>query len=224
KVVDPAHDISNQAFPFMACGEVSVFGGTPARLFRISFSGELAYEIAVPTRYGDGMIRALMAAGEEFEAVPYGVEALGVMRIEKGHAAGNELNGQTTAHQLGLGRMVSKKKDSIGSKASEREGMVQPDDLRLMGFQPVDRDAMLGAGAHFVTKGDTPSMDTDQGWMTSVAFSPSLGHSIGLGYLKRGGDRIGEVVLAHDPVRGRDIEVEVVSPHFLDPDGERLRA
>ncbi len=120
KIVDKQHDISNEAFPFMACGEISVCGGTPARLFRISFSGELAYELAVPTRYGDALIRELMKAGEEFDAVPYGVEALGVMRIEKGHAAGNELNGQTTALNLGLGRMVSKKKDSIGSTLSER--------------------------------------------------------------------------------------------------------
>ena len=88
KIVDSKHDISNDGFPFMAAGEISVCGGVPARLFRISFSGELAYEIAVPTRYGDSLMRAMMEAGEEFNVVPYGTEALGVMRIEKGHAAG----------------------------------------------------------------------------------------------------------------------------------------
>ena len=103
KVLDPGHDISNEAFPFMACGSVSICGGIGGRLFRISFSGELAYEIAVPARYGRSMMAALMAAGEEFDAVPYGTEALGVMRVEKGHVAGNELNGQTTAYNLGLG-------------------------------------------------------------------------------------------------------------------------
>jgi sarcosine oxidase subunit alpha len=125
KIVDPEFDLSNAAFPFMACANITICGGLRARLFRISFSGELAYEIAVPAIYGDAMIRRLMQAGEEFDAVPYGTEALGVMRIEKGHAAGNELNGTTTALNLGLGRMVSKAKDSIGSNP-QRTQRAQP--------------------------------------------------------------------------------------------------
>ncbi len=223
KVVDPDFDISNDAFPFMACGEVTVCGGTPARLFRISFSGELAYEIAVPTRYGDAMIRALMAAGEEFDAVAYGVEALGVMRIEKGHAAGNELTGQTSAQDLGMGRMVSKKKDCIGNTLSERPDLNRDDGLAMMGFRPVDRTKALKAGAHFVAKGQAANTENDEGWMSSVAYSPSLGHSIGLGFIKRGSERIGETVIAADPLRGNDMEVEIVSAHFVDPEGERLR-
>ena len=222
-VVD-GRDLSNEAFPFMACTECTVFGGTPARLFRISFSGELAYEIAVPARFGDAMIRALMEAGKRFGAVPYGTEALGVMRIEKGHAAGNELNGQTTAASLGLGGMVSRKKDSIGSRLSEREELNAEDDVRLMGFRPVDRSAPLSAGAHFIEIDDnSPDLESDQGYMTSVAYSPSLGHSIGLGFLKRGRNRTGEIVRAYDPVRGGDTKVEIVSPHHFDPDGERQR-
>ena len=222
KVVD-SMDLSNEAFPFMACGECTVFGGTPARLFRISFSGELAYEIAVPARYGHAMMGALMQVGEEFNAVPYGTEALGVMRIEKGHAAGNELNGQTTAHMLGLGGMVSRKKDSIGSKLSERPEMIRDDGLRLVGFRPVDRTQMLTAGAHFLEKGAPADMAHDKGWMTSVAYSPELGHSIGIGYLKRGGERFGETVRAYSPVRNQDIMVEICSPHHIDPEGERQR-
>ncbi len=222
KVVDDL-DLSNEAFPFMACTECTVFGGTPARLFRISFSGELAYEIAVPTRYGDAMIRALMEVGQEFDAVPYGVEALGVMRIEKGHPAGAELNGQTTALMMGLQGMVSKKADAVGSKLSEREEMMADDGLRLVGFRPVDRSRDLKAGAHFLTKGDPADMAHDQGWMTSVAWSPELGHSIGLGFLKRGSDRMGEVVHAYDELRGFSQDVEVVSPHFIDPEGGRQR-
>ena len=136
KVVDEAHDLSNEAFPFMACGEVTVCGGMPARLFRISFSGELAYEVAVPARYGNAMMGVLMEAGAEFDAVPYGTEALGVMRIEKGHAAGNELNGQTTAHNLGMGRMVSQKKDCIGNVLSQRPEMLREDAVKLVGFRP----------------------------------------------------------------------------------------
>jgi sarcosine oxidase subunit alpha len=222
KVVDDV-DLSNEAFPFMACAECTVFGGTPARLFRISFSGELAYEVAVPARFGDAMIRALMDVGKEFDAVPYGTEALGVMRIEKGHAAGNELNGQTTAQMLGLGGMVSKKKDSIGSKLSERDAMNRDDNLALVGLKPIDRAIHLTAGAHFLTPGDRADMAHDQGWMTSVAYSPELGHSIGLGFLKRGKDRIGEQVRAYSPVRDQDILVEVCSPHHIDPEGKRQR-
>ena len=122
KVVDPQHDISNAAFPYMAAGELTVMGGLPARLFRISFSGELAYEIAVPAGYGDALMRRLMEAGREFGIAPYGTEALGVMRIEKGHVAGNEINGQTTARDLGLGRMMSGRKDYIGRVMAQRPG------------------------------------------------------------------------------------------------------
>ena len=222
KVVDGL-DLSNDAFPFMACAECTVFGGTPARLFRISFSGELAYEIAVPARFGDAMIRGLMAAGEPFGAVPYGTEALGVMRIEKGHAAGNELNGQTTAQMLGLGGMVSKKKDAIGTKLSMRTEMNRDTGMRLVGFRPVDRETLLTAGAHFLNVGDPEFMAHDQGWMTSVAYSPELGHSIGLGFLKGGGDRIGQTVRAYSPVRDQDVLVEVCSPHHIDPEGARQR-
>jgi len=223
KVVDADFDISNEAFPFMACGEITICGGTAARLFRISFSGELAYEIAVPARYGDALIRTLMAAGEEYGAVAYGTEALGVMRVEKGHAAGNELNGQTTARDLGLGRMVSKAKDCIGNILSERTEMNRPDGLSLVGFIPLDKTRSLSAGAHFIAVGKQANMENDQGWMSSVAYSPTLGHSIGLGFIERGHERHGETVRAMDLVRSNEVEVEIVSPHFVDPQGERLR-
>ncbi|MGH1478640.1 MAG: glycine cleavage T C-terminal barrel domain-containing protein, partial [Geminicoccales bacterium] len=224
KIVDVDRDISNEAFPFMACAEISVLGGTPARLFRISFSGELAYEIAVPARYGDGMIRALMAAGEEFGVTPYGTEALGVMRIEKGHAAGNELTGTLSAQDLGMGRMLSKKKDFIGNTLSERPALNREDGFRLMGFKPVDCSQTIAAGAHLFTQGKAANMENDEGWLTSAAFSPELQSSIALGFIKRGQERLGEVVVASDPVRNSSINVEIVSPHFVDPEGERLRA
>lgn len=224
KIVDKEFDISNEAFPFMACGEITVCGGTRARLFRISFSGELAFEIAVPTRYGDSMIRALMEAGQEFDVVPYGTEALGVMRIEKGHAAGNELNGTTTALNLGMGRMVSKKKDSIGSTLSEREGLNQDDALNLVGFKPVNSEETFMAGSHFINRGAESNAANDQGYMTSVCYSPNLGHTIGLGYLKGGSERLGETIQAVNPLMEQETEVEVVSAHFIDAEGVRLRA
>ena len=219
KLVDEQFDISNEAFPFMGCGQITICNGTPARLFRISFSGELGYEIAVPTRYGDALVRVLMEAGKEFDVVPYGLEALGVMRIEKGHVAGNELTGQTTATNLGMGRMVSKKKDCIGKTLSERAELNSEDGMELVGFFPVDRNVALKAGAHFIASGNRANTTNDEGWMSSVAFSPSLDHSIGLGFIKRGSKRIGELVQAVDPVRGSNTDVEIVSPHFIDPKG-----
>ena len=221
RVVDG--DVSDAAFPYMACGAVTVLGGLRARLFRISFSGELAFEVAVPARHGDRLMRALMERGADLGATPYGTEALGVLRVEKGHVAGNELNGQSTALHMGLGRMVSRKKDAIGVALSQREGLSREDGLRLVGVRPVDPAGRLLAGAHLVAAGVLATPDNDGGWLTSVAHSPHLGHAIGLGYLKNGATRMGERLRAVDVLRGVDTEVEVVSPHFVDPEGERLR-
>ena len=222
KIVDPAFDISNDAFPFMACGEITVCGGVRARLFRISFSGELAYEIAVPTSYGHSLMEVLIEAGAEFDVTPYGTEALGVLRIEKGHAAGNELNGQTSPSHLGMARMVSTKKDSIGAVMSRREGLAEADGYRLMGFEAIDAETMP-AGSHLFTETDPETPENDQGWLTSACFSPHLGKPIALGYIKRGTERIGEVVKAANPLEGDMVRARVVSAHFVDPEGARLR-
>ena len=222
-VIDPGQDVSNTAFPYMACGTVTLLGGIEARLFRISFSGELAYELGVPARYGDAMIRALAEAGQAFEAAPYGLEALNVMRIEKGHVAGGELNGRTTARDLGLKRMMAMGKDFIGRALSQREALIEPDRPSLVGFKPVDPSGRLTAGAHFIGLGAAPAPENDEGYMTSTAFSPSLNSSIGLGLLRRGSERIGEQVRAYDPLRGTDVRVEICKTCFLDLEGTRLR-
>ncbi len=224
KIVDPEFDISNEGFPFMGCGEITVCGGLRARLFRISFSGELAYEIAVPTHYGDALMRKIMEAGEEFDVTPYGTEALGVMRIEKGHAAGNELNGTTSALNLGMGRMVSKKKDSIGSTLSERPGMNTDDAMVQVGFKPVNPSDPVPAGAHLMNATGPVDAVNDQGYITSACYSPILGHQIGIGFLKNGAERKGETMRLVSPLTGIETKVEIVSAHFVDPEGERLRA
>ncbi len=221
KIVD--EDISDAALPYMGCKEITVCGGLRARIFRISFSGELAYEIAVPTRYGDALIREMVAQGAEFDAVVYGTEALGVMRVEKGHVAGNELNGQSSALNMGLGKMVSKKKDSIGMVLSQREGMNDPNGYRLVGVKPVNSADKLTAGSHFLEKGAAPVMANDLGWLTSMVYSPHLGCHIALGYLKKGDERRGQKLRAVNLLAKTEVEVEIVSPHFFDPEGERLR-
>ncbi len=126
KTIDSGADISNAHLPYMGATEVAV-GGVACRLFRVSFSGEQAYEIAVGAEYGDALMRALMAAGAEFGIAPYGTEALGVMRIEKGHAGGPELDGRTTLHDLGLAKMASRKKDFIGRIMAERPALTDAD-------------------------------------------------------------------------------------------------
>jgi sarcosine oxidase subunit alpha len=192
-------------------------------LFRISFSGELAYEIAVPAGYGDVLIRSLMLAGRDFGIAPYGTEALGVMRIEKGHVAGNEINGQTTARDLGLGKMLSTRKDYVGRIMAQRPALMEPSRPSLAGFKPVNREERLRAGAHFIREVAEPITGNDEGYMTSVAFSPALGHWVGLGLVASGASRYGERVRAYDPVRGGDVPVEICNPVFYDPAGERLR-
>lgn len=222
KIVD--QDISNEAFPFMACANITICGGLRARLFRISFSGELAFEIAVPTVYGDALMRRIMQVGSEFDVTPYGTEALSVMRIEKGHAAGNELNGTTTALNLGMGRMVSKKKDSIGSTLSERDGLNGKGQLAQVGLKPVDPKDPIPAGAHLMNADGPINAAHDQGYVTSSCYSPNLGHAIAIGFLKDGANRIGEKMQLVSPLTQVHVEVEITSAHFIDPEGERLRA
>ncbi|HEX4199607.1 MAG TPA: sarcosine oxidase subunit alpha family protein [Caulobacteraceae bacterium] len=218
----PELDLSDAALPFMGVVEFR-WRGERARLFRISFSGEMAFELSVPAALGDGLVRMLFDAGRAFDAAPYGAEALGVMRIEKGHPGGGELNGRTTAADLGMGRMMSRKKDFIGRVLAQRPGLIDPDRPALVGLKPVEPGARLRAGAHLVDLADRPTAESDQGYVTSAAWSPTLGHSIALALLRRGPRRHGDRVCVHDPVRGADVEAEVCAPVFVDPEGERLR-
>ncbi len=223
EIVDPVEDLSNEVFPFMGAREVLLRGGLKARLFRISFSGEMAFEISVPARFGDALVRNLMVAGEQFGVTPYGTEALGVMRIEKGHVAGAELNGMTTAADLGLGKMMSTKKDFIGRVMAGREALTAPDRQVVVGIRPVDKTRRLRSGAHIIRKGEVPAPQTDGGYVTSVCFSPTFDRWLGLGLVSHGRERFGEIAMAHDPLRGEDYEVELCNPVFYDPEGGRQR-
>jgi sarcosine oxidase subunit alpha len=130
-------DLSDAGFPFMAVGDCRA-AGVPARLFRISFSGELGYEIAVPAGHAEAVWNAVLAAGEPHGITPYGVEALGVLRIEKGHVAGPELNGQTTAADCGLGRMLKPRGGFIGRVLAQRAARPGPG-AAAAGGQPYRR-------------------------------------------------------------------------------------
>ncbi len=216
-------DISNEAFPFLAAAPVTLKGGLKARLFRISFSGELAYELAVPAGYGEAVADALMEAGRAHDICAYGVEALNVMRIEKGHVTHNELDGRTTPDDVGLGRMMSAQKpDFIGKRLSSRFGLTAADRIQLVGLKPVDPAREIRAGAHLLKEGVKPSTASDQGHVSSACFSPVLGHSIALALLKSGRERIGEKIVVWDGLRGEEFFAEVCSPVFVDADNKKL--
>jgi len=218
----PDIDLSDAAFPYMAAREL-VWNDRSARLFRLSFSGDLAYEIAVPASQGEALVQALFALGADLGATPYGTEALGVMRIEKGHPAGNELNGTTTATDLGMGRMMSARKDYIGRIMAKRPGLTDPDRPALVGLRPIDGTSRIRGGAHLLPEGAPPVAAHDEGYVTSAAHSPTLGTPIALGLLRRGRERHGERIVVHDPVRGADVLAQVCDAVFVDPEGVRVR-
>ncbi|MEM1234694.1 MAG: aminomethyltransferase family protein, partial [Pseudomonadota bacterium] len=215
-------EIDNENWPFMSCGEIGV-AGVPGRLFRISFSGEHAYEVAVPSRFGDSLFRLLVAQAEALGGGAYGMEALNVMRIEKGFITHAEIHGRTTAFDIGMARMISPKKDCVGKTMAARPGLLAEDREQLVGLKPTDASVALTAGAHLYADGAAPKAAHDQGYVTSVAYSPTLGHHIALGFVKGGRDRVGEVMRFWDGLRDVDTTVEICSPVFLDPEGEKLR-
>jgi methylglutamate dehydrogenase subunit C len=222
KLLGSSVDLSNEALPHLACIEVP-WAGRRARLFRISFSGELAYEIAVPACGGDSLIRAIVGAGEPCGLTPYGTEALGVMRIEKGHVGGSEMNGTTTAADLGFGRMMSAKKDFIGRVLAGRDGLAGSDRPQLVGLRPLQPETNIYAGAHLLGRKDRSVGWADEGYLTSVAWSPTLQSWVSLGLLSRGRERLGEQMRACDPLRDSDVEVQVVAAVHVDPEGRRLQ-
>ncbi|MEX5729603.1 heterotetrameric sarcosine oxidase alpha subunit [Rhodovulum iodosum] len=208
-------------FPFMACGAVSV-GGVAGRLFRISFSGELGYEIAVPARYGTALYAALLAAAEAEGGGPYGMEAMNVLRIEKGFLTHAEIDGRVTAHDLGLGRMVAEK-DCIGRVAAGRPALTDPARPRLVGVRTVAAGDEMTAGALLFAKGNRPTAPNIAGHVSSVGWSTVSGRMIGLGFLKHGPERLGEVVRLVDRLRGVWTDVEITAPCFYDTEGGRMR-
>jgi sarcosine oxidase subunit alpha len=222
RVVDGL-DVSNEALPYMGVAETTI-QGVRARIFRISFSGELAYEINVPAGYGEAVWELLMAAGAVFDIVPYGMEALGVLRIEKGHVAGPELDGRTTARDLGLGRMLSTRKAFIGQRLMARPGLADPKRPALVGLKPAETGARLRGGGHVVEDPRRASGETSLGHVTSVANSPTLGHWIALALVAGGAERLDQRLYAVYPLKDEAVAVDVVHPVFVDPEGARVRA
>ena len=214
-----SQDLDDQAFPFMAVVE-TVIAGVSGRLFRISFSGELAYEVSVPSGHAEPVWEAILAAGKPFGIKPYGLDALNLLRIEKGHVAGSELNGQTTADDLGLGRMLKKKGDYVGRVLAGRPGLADAGRFTLVGVKVDDPGRKLRAGAHLTASAEAQE---SLGFVTAACPTTRGAGFIGLALLRGGKERIGQRLHAADPVRAEACKVTIVSPHFIDPDNLRVK-
>ncbi|MGG7643986.1 sarcosine oxidase subunit alpha family protein [Rhodovulum sp. YNF3179] len=215
-------DVSAEALSFMGWTEGRI-GDFDARVFRISFSGELSYEIAVPASQGRAFWDRLLEAGEEFGVAPYGTEALHIMRAEKGFIMiGDETDGTVTPQDLGLDWAVSKKKDDfIGKRAQDRTDLVRADRWKLVGLETVEAHEVLPDGIYAVDGQVLPTgIKRTVGRVTSTYFSPTLGRSIAMGLVEGGPDRMGEV-LDFEATDGRIIKAKIVDPVFLDKEGER---
>ena len=218
RIVDA--DLSEEATPFMAAREVRLHSGLAARLFRISFSGELAFELAVPSRQGEAVADAILDAGKPYGITPYGLEALNVLRIEKGFITHAEIDGRATPGDLGLSKMVStKKEDFIGKVMLSREGLQRDDREQLVGLRPVNPEHPILAGGHLLEPDATPTMANDQGHVTSACWSPHLKSTIALAMLKRGRARHGEILTVWDPLRGIETRAIVGDPVLLSASG-----
>ena len=173
--------MTNEAFPFMGVREGILKGGIACRIARISFSGEMAYEVYVPSDYGPAMMDLLYKQATAVDGCLYGLEALGTLRIEKGHVTGAELDGRVTIDDAGLGKMASPKKPFIGSVLRQRPEFMRTDRPQLVGFFPVDKNETFNSGSIVCDAEQISGMG--EGWITAVTHSPELGHWIGLGFV-----------------------------------------
>ena len=214
-------DVSKEAIAFMEWKDGQI-GGFDARVYRISFSGELSYEIAVPASQGRAFWDALMEAGEEFGVMPYGTEALHVMRAEKGFIMiGDETDGTVIPQDLGLQWAISKKKeDFLGKRAQERSHMVDPDRWRLVGLETTD-GSVLPDGAYAVGEGKNANGQKNTiGRVTSTYYSPTLKRGIAMGLVKNGPERMGEVIV-FPKTDGAEVTAKIVDQVFYDKEGDK---
>jgi len=213
-------DFANAAFPFMSYRDGTVAGAS-ARVMRISFSGELAYEVNVPANVGRAVWEALMEAGAEFDITPYGTETMHVLRAEKGYIiVGQDTDGSMTPYDLGMGGLVAKSKDFIGKRSLTRSDTAKAGRKQFVGLLTDDPSVVLPEGAQIVAgpfQGDTAPM---LGHVTSSYFSPVLKRSIALAVVKGGLDKIGEAVMI-PLANGKQVNAKITSSVFYDSEGAR---
>ena len=219
----PNEDVSNEGLPFMGYREFK-FKDSIARVFRISFSGELAYEINVMSNFGELMWENIIELGADLRIQPYGTEALSTLRIEMGHVAGSEIDGRTIAYDLSLDGMLSEKKDFIGKRSLKRKAFIKKRREQIIGLVPVDKKTSIPEGSHLVLDNKLKSPNPKLGHVSASCWSVENDNPFSLAILKDGKNKIGEKLYAVSPLKNISIQVEVVSQHYVDPDGKRVRS
>jgi len=219
----PDIDISAEAMPHMSVRKGPVCG-VPARLFRVSFTGELGFEINVPAGHGRAVWEAVFEAGAPFGITPYGTETMHVLRAEKGYIiVGQETDGTATPDDVGLGWAIGKaKKDFVGKRALARPTMTGPERKQLVGLLTEQREIVLEEGAQIVTDPAVAAPLRPLGHVTSAYWSPALGRSIALALVRGGRELVGRRLFV--PMPNQTLAVTVAAPIFYDPAGERLHA
>ncbi|SNS76476.1 sarcosine oxidase subunit alpha family protein [Antarctobacter heliothermus] len=215
-------DVGKETLPFMGWVD-GTLAGFPVRVYRISFSGELSYEIAVPAHLGRAFWDKVLEAGAEWDATPYGTEALHIMRAEKGFIMiGDETDGTIIPQDLGLHWAISKKKDDyLGKRAQARSHMTDPERWQLVGLETLD-GSVLPDGAYAVAPGNNANGQRNtQGRVTSTYHSPTLGKGIAMGLVRHGPDRMDEVITFIGDDGETEHKARIVNPVFFDPEGEK---
>ncbi|MEO8136478.1 MAG: sarcosine oxidase subunit alpha family protein [Betaproteobacteria bacterium] len=224
-VLLPHADVSDAALPHLGVLQTALEGAA-VTVFRMSYSGERAYEIAVGADCGEVLWARLLECGLPLGITPYGTEAMGVLRIEKGHVAGNELDGRTTPSDLGLGRLVRKDGGFIGAALLQRSALTDPARAVLVGLVSIDGKTVIRSGSQLVANEQAArrgGVVAKQGHVSSATPSEFLGHPIALAFLDNGAARHGETLIAASPLSNEYVDVRVVPPVFLDPDNGRLK-
>ena len=198
--------------------------GVYARIFRISFSGELAYEVNVESDNGYYMWEKIMEIGKEFKVQPYGTEALSTLRIEMGHVAGSEIDGRTIPYDNSLEGLVSKKKDFIGKRSLGKVAFVAPDRQKVVGIVPLDKKTSIPEGSYLVKDANAKLPNSKLGHVSASCWSVEYDNPFSLAILKDGKNMIGKKLYALSPLKNKSIPVEIVSSHYVDPKGERVRS
>ncbi|MEP9370711.1 sarcosine oxidase subunit alpha [Mesorhizobium sp. KR1-2] len=226
KLIEPlveGIDLSDEAFPHMSVAEGKICG-VPTRLFRVSFTGELGYEVNVPARHGLAVWKALYEAGQKYGITPYGTETMHVLRAEKGYIiVGQDTDGTVTPEDAGIGWAIGKAKpDFVGKRSLSRSDMLKADRKQLVGLLTSDPKLVLEEGAQIVDDPNQPLPMKMIGHVTSSYWSEALGRSVALALVEGGRARTGKVI--HVPMPGTSHTAEVVGTVFFDPEGKRLNA
>ena len=219
----PEEDMSNEGFPFMGFKELK-FKNTVARVFRISFSGELAFEMNVMSDYGEEMWNEIISQGKDFGIQPYGTEALSTLRIEMGHVAGSEIDGRTIAHDLSLEGMLSQKKDFIGKRSLNRKAFTENNREKIVGVVPIDKKTSIPEGSYLVENAKASFPNPKLGHVSASCWSVEYDNPFSLAIIKDGKNKKGEKLFAVSPLKNKIIPVEIVSQHYVDPEGKRVRS